>query len=180
VPVLEGDCHIILSHPEVNAGLPYGFLCVRSDSPRAEGVQLVREVSTQSGDITLPAISTNLWAHFDILLGDDLTNPDGSNHISTREQDYAALIQYLSKTSGIVLVTPVGSLANLGSLGWSADERHFPRYSVIKCQLNNVGHYFPPADPVRLEWSRWWEFEGDPGDLTLPWLLLSWDTSYWR
>ncbi len=180
MPTLGEDCHIILTHPNVNGGEPYGFVCVRQDSLRAEGVQLVREVITQAGDVTLPATDTRLWSHFDVLLGDDLTNPDGLRHVTTRAQDYALLLDYLSRTSGIVLTTPVGSLANMGSLGWSADERHYPEYSIIKCQLNNVGYYFPPADPVRLEWSRWWDTSGDPGDPSLPYLLLTWDTSYWR
>jgi len=71
------------------------------------------------------------------------------------------------QSSGITLVTPVGAFTNLGALGYSADERHRPHHSIIKCELNNVGYYFPPVDPDLLALSLW---DG----------TLTWSTSYWR
>ena len=62
--------------------------------------------------------------------------------------------------------TPVGALNNLGALGWSCDERHYPRYSVLRCQLNNIGYYFPPAPPEKIALSVW---EG-----VLPWGECFW------
>jgi hypothetical protein len=68
---------------------------------------------------------------------------------------------------GLWLNTPVGTFLNLGAVGWTADERHLPHSSIIKCQINNIGYYWPPVDVATLELSQW---DG----------TLTWATSYWR
>jgi hypothetical protein len=167
IPVIGEDCHVILSHADIDAGADYGFISPKDDSPRECGAQFVREVTSESTEVTDTTSGTRLWCHFDVILPDDLIAPNGAAHTKTRAQDYAKLLEFLSKPSGISLTTPAGTLLNLGSLGWSADERHMPGHSIIKVQLNNVGYYFPPADPELITSSVW---DG----------ILSWESSYWR
>jgi hypothetical protein len=164
---LGQNCHLILSHPEVNSGADYGFLCPLGESPREAGVQITREVVSQSTEVTDTSQGTQLWFSFDVICADNLVDPDGQAHAASRSEDYARLLEYLAKPNELVLTTPVGAFSNLGALGWSADERHTPAASIVKCGLNNVGFYFPPADPALLALSLW---DGS----------LAWETSYWR
>jgi hypothetical protein len=159
-PVIGQDCHITLTHADVNSGSPYGFLVDDDEKgTRPGGVQITHEVDS--------AGTTRLWLYFDVLLSDNSINPDGSIHSPTRTADYAALLQYLGKMDGIILDTPIGSFLNLGAVGWTADERHLPKSSIVKCQVNNIGVYWPPVDSAALELSIW---DG----------TLTWGTSYWR
>ena len=159
-PVIGQDCHITLTHAEVNSGLPYGFLVeVSEKGTRPGGVQITHEVDS--------AGTTRLWLYFDVLLSDNSINPDGSLHSASRAADYAVLLQYLGRRNGLILDTPVGSFLNLGAVGWTADERHLPNSSVIKCQVNNISVYWPPVDASLLELSIW---DG----------TLTWATSFWR
>ena len=159
-PVIGQDCHITLTHAEVNSGLPYGFLVeVSEKGTRPGGVQITHEVDS--------AGTTRLWLYFDVLLSDRSINPDGSAHAADRAADYALLLQYLGKMDGLMLDTPIGSFLNLGAVGWTADERHLPKSSIVKCQVNNIGVYWPPVDSATLELCIW---DG----------TLSWGSSYWR
>lgn len=165
--VLGENCHVILSHPSVDAGADYGFLSPQDNTVKEEGVQITRRV--QSEDTTYADIhaGTMLWIAFDIICADNQRDPNGAKHTKTRQQDYDKLCEYLLQSSGITLTTPVGAFVNLGALGYSADERHRPHHSIIRCELNNVGFYFPPVDPDLLALSLW---DG----------TLTWETSYWR
>jgi hypothetical protein len=158
-PVIGQDCHITLTHADINGGQPYGFLVQEENGTRPGGVQITHEVDSYG--------TTRLWLYFDVLLSDNSINPDGSAHTPTRAQDYALLLQYLGKMDGLWLNTPVGTFLNLGAVGWTADERHLPHSSIIKCQINNIGYYWPPVDVSTLELSQW---DG----------TLTWATSYWR
>lgn len=159
-PIIGEDCHITLTHADLNGGQPYGFLVdEEKKGTRPGGVQITHEVDSYG--------TTRLWLYFDVLLADYALNPDGSLHEFTRSQDYTMLLAYLGKLSGLILTTPVGAFLNLGAIGWTADERHLPAYSIMKCQINNLGIYFPPVDPTVLQLSIW------DGSLT-------WQTSYWR
>ena len=160
MPTLGEDCHVILAHADIDAGVGYGFISPKDDSIKSEGVQIVREVSSDDAGV-------RLWVHFDILMADSLINPDGSTHSYTRAEDYAKLLEFLDKPDGITLVCPAGALLRLGALGWTADERHLPSSTIVKVQLNNIGYYFPPIDPDILALSVW---DG----------TLTWETSYWR
>ena len=159
-PVLGLDCHVRLTHAGVNGGAACGFLVVEDGAgTRPGGVQITHEVDSSG--------TTRLWLYFDVLLSDNSINPDGSLHAFSRAADYALLLQYLGRRDGLILDTPVGSFLNLGAVGWTADERHLPNSSVIKCQVNNIGVYWPPVDAALLELSIW---DG----------TLTWATSYWR
>ena len=124
-----------------------------------EGFQLKREVVT--------GVGLKVWLYFDVLLADDLLNPDGSTHTDTRTVMYAMLSDFLSKESGIILTTFMGAFSDFGAVGYTTTERHMNGQSVCKCQINNVGYFYPPADPGSLALSLW---DG----------LLTWETSYWR
>ena len=164
--VLGENCHVILSHAEIDAGAAYGFISPKDGTVREGGAQFIRQVDSESTTYADISAGTRLWINFDIICADNLIEPNGAKHAPTRLQDYQKLLEFLDKASGIQCTTPVGSFANLGALGFSADERHFPKVSIIRCQLNNVGYYFPPVDPALLAQSMW------DGPLT-------WETSYW-
>lgn len=157
--VIGKDCHIILSHPEIDEGEGYGFLLAEDQGIKNGGVQITREVDSGG--------TTRLWLHFDVLLADRAINPDGKMRMQSRSVDYAKLCQFLSKRGKVSITSPAGILLSLGAVGWTADERHQPGFSLIKCQFNNTGVYWPPVDPDLLLGSLW------DGSLT-------WSNSYWR
>jgi hypothetical protein len=143
------DCHVILSHPDISAGAYYGFVCPKDGSNHEGGVEFIREVSSD------PAIGTDLWVYFDVILADDLKQPDGTKRPYTRAQDYAKLLLYLAKQDNLTVISPAGAMVGLGALGFAADERHMPKHSIIKCQFNNKGTYFPPVSADRVRLSVW-------------------------
>jgi hypothetical protein len=152
------NCHVTLSHPDIDAGVPYGFLVVVDDQTKGEGIQFTRNVIS-------PTL-TEVWISFDVICADRMINPDGSFHTDTRAQMYAKLSQFLAKTSGLILTTFLTSYIDLGSIGFTADERHKPTHSIIKCSFNNTGFYWP-VDAEATLLSVW---DG----------TLTWNTSYWR
>jgi len=175
---LNVDCDIILQHPDIDSGLGYGFILSRNEDNDIS-IKMLREVDG--------AGVTRLWVYFDVLLSSNLINPNGEVRPQSRVQDYKALCLYLAKMSDIALSTQIGVLFNLGfiskssqvglidgsgsdyyftSLGWIADERHFKSKSIIKCQVNNIGVYYPPVNPVLVSYSYW----DSP---------LNWDDIYW-
>lgn len=156
---LGSDCHITLTHPLVNGGKPYGFIldCTRSTHPG--GISITREVSSDG--------SALIWVYFDILLADDLLNPDGSRHAESRGEMYAAWLEYMAQREGLELECALGTLLNLGALGFTAEERHLPTESLLLCQVNNAGVYWPPVDAATLALSIW---DG----------TLNWNGAYWR
>jgi hypothetical protein len=158
-PILGKDCHILLSHPEIEGGADYGFLLAEDQGIKSGGVQMTREVDSEG--------KTRLWLHFDVLIADRAVNPDGAFRVQTRVQDYTMLCRYLSKRERIAITSPAGTLLSLGAVGWTADERHLPGFALVKCQFNNTGVYWPPVDPTLLQLSVW------DGNLT-------WASAYWR
>jgi hypothetical protein len=159
-PRIGRDCHITLSHPDVENGAPYGFLVDPSNRLRPAGFSLRRQALSDG--------NMQVWAYFDVLLGDHLINPDGSHHTATRSEMYTRLMQYLTLPSGLALSGPLGAFSNLGALGFISDERHRPDGSLVRCQLNNIGVYWPPVAPELLVESVW---DG---------AALTWNSTYWR
>ncbi len=153
------NCHLTLSHPDVDSGAAFGFLVNVDDQTKGEGIRVNREVLSDG--------TTLLWVYFDVILSSRMINPDGSLHADSKATMYSKLCQFLACTSGMTLVTQFAAYMNLGSLGFTADERHKGSISLIKVQLNNVGIYWPAVDPQSLELSVW---DG----------TLTWETSYWR
>lgn len=161
MPTIGQDCHITLTHPALNGGQPYGFLVNEEpgESSRPGGIQITREVSSDG--------SILVWVLFDVILADNAINPNGSPHNVARLTDYNMLMSYLAQKSDLILTSVIGAIVNLFAVGWTADERHLPYNSLIKCQLNNYGVYFPPVDAATLNLSVW---DG----------TLTWNSSYWR
>ena len=159
MPTPGADCHITLAHPLVNAGDPYGFILDQERPTRPGGIAIKRQIASDG--------SQRVWVYFDILLADDLLNPNGSRHTKSRGEMYARWLEYMAQPGGLALGSALGVLLNLGALGWTAEERHIPDRSLLLCQLNNAGVYWPPVDPILLANSVW---DG----------TLTWASSYWR
>jgi len=159
MPAIGTDCHITLAHAAIDGGAAYGFLVDSRQKTYPEGIRINREVISSG--------VTQVWLYFDVLLADNLLNPDGSMHAQTRAQMYSKLLQFLTMPSGIEVSTPVGTFTNLGALGFTADERHLPLSTIVKVQFNNAGYYWSPVAPELLAQSVW---DG----------VLTWNTSYWR
>jgi hypothetical protein len=153
------DCQIALSHPAVNAGQATGFVLEPDEKSQQPVVSIQREVQADG--------SIRIRVFFNVLMADDLANPDGSPHAQTRAQMYALLLAYLAQTEGLTLQTGMGVISNVGASGHSATELHYNSFSVVACQLNNAGPYYPPADPAVYFNSVW------DGPLT-------WQSSCWR
>jgi hypothetical protein len=152
------DCHIVMTHANVNEGAAFGFL-LDSEDDLGPLVSLQREVNAE-GTITVRLF-------FKVLLADDLVNPDGTMHAETKAEMYSKLCEFLSQTDGMTVEGSIGVFTNVGAQGHSATEMHYLGLSVVACQLNNQGVYWPPADPERFYNSVW---DG----------TMSWGMGYWR
>ncbi len=159
MPTIGSDCHITLTHADINNGNAYGFLLTTDRPDLGPHVSVQRSV-TSDGVVTIRC-------YFTVLLADNAINPDGSQHVSSRAAMYTMLIQYLASLEGVMLNTVNGLYANLGTLGHSATEMHFSSQSVISCMFNNADTYWPPVPPITFNNSVW---DG----------TLTWETSYWR
>ncbi len=157
-PIINQDCHITLTHPDVNGGKPYGFILEYTDKYGADRT-VQREVQTDGTSI--------IRYFFHIMLADGLMEPGGSKHSATRTAMYAMLQQFLAQTAGVTLGTIVGAFANLAAIGHAATEKHYQTLSIVACQFTNAGLYFAPADPLLFNGSLW---DG----------AQTWSTSYWR
>jgi hypothetical protein len=153
------DCQITLCHPLVNSGEATGFVLEPDDKSQQPVISIQREVQADG--------STRIRVFFNVLMADDLVNPDGSRHSQSRAEMYNRLQQYLAQTAGLTLQTSIGVISNVGASGHSATELHYNNASVVACQLNNAGPYFPPVDPAVYFNSVW---DGQ----------LAWSGSCWR
>ena len=160
MPTIGTDCHITLTHPDVNGGNAYGFI-VDPNSIYPEGVVVKREVFT---GLTLPM---KVWVYFDVLLADDLINPDGSQHSESRSAMYATLMEYLEQQEDIQVTFCMGGIVGLGAIEYTATEKHYANHSTIRVHLTNAGSYFGIIDEEDFNNSVW---DG----------TLTWETSYWR
>lgn len=153
------DCHITLAHPAVNNGEPVGFLLDEEENEHGALVSVQRETDSNG--------QTRVRLFFDVLLAERLVNPDGSAHAASRAEMYAALNAYLRQTSGVAVACSAGVFANVGALGYSAAEMHYPRLTVVACQLNNTGPYFAAVAQSVYDNAVW---DG----------VLAWDAAVWR
>lgn len=159
MPTIGIDCNITLTHADINAGEPYGFLLVNNKAEFGPHFAIQRTVDSDG--------VTSIRCYFDVLLADDAIQPNGKPHTQSRSEMYAMIIAYLAKTEGVLFNTINGLYTNLGAYGHSATEMHYTSQAVIACMFNNAGVYYPPVDPEILNLSKW---DG----------TLTWSTSYWR
>ena len=166
MPTIGTDCDIVLVHPDVNDGDPYGFVISSDASNKSASISIQREHDEDDDEI-------QIYIFFTILLADELKNPDGSMHSESREAMYAMLLEYLAQTEGISIGTFMGTWLGVGPMGHSATELHLVDGSYISCKLTNVSSYHPPVDSGMFFNSEWQD--DIPGDSA-----LTWDTSLWR
>ena len=165
MPTIGEDCDVILIHPDVYSGAPYGFVLTPSPNASPSSVSIQREIDA-NGVI-------NIYLFFSIILADNLRNPDGSDHADNRATMYNYLLNYLSKTSGITVGTVMGSWLGIGPLGHSATEMHLPDASFVSIKLYNATLYHPPVSES-LFLNSLWSASPALDD------ALTWETSLWR
>lgn len=159
------DCDIILVHPDVNGGDPYGFVLAPDASNKGSSVSVQRELD-EEGEI-------QIYIFFTILLADQLKNPDGSMHSAGRSAMYSMLLDYLAQEENLSIGTPMGTWLGIGPLGHSATELHLIDGSYISCKLTNISAYHPPIDSELFFGSKW-QADTPAED------ALTWDTSIWK
>ena len=165
MPTIGTDCDIILVHPDVNNGDPYGFVLAPDPSNKGSAVSIQRELDEYD--------QIQIYIFFTIIMADELKNPDGSSHVEDRASMYSVLLDYLSHTEGLSIGTVIGTWLGIGPLGHSATELHLIEGSYISCKLTNISTYHPPIDS-ELFFDSIWQPE-PPGESA-----LTWDTSVWR
>ena len=159
------DCDLVLIHPDVNDGDPYGFVIAPDASNRGSSISIQRELNDED--------EVQIYIFFTILLADELKNPDGSMHAVDRETMYNMLLNYLAQTEGLSIGTFMGTWLGVGPMGHSATELHLVDGSYISCKLTNISAYHPPVDSDIFFGSEW---QADiPEDSA-----LTWDSSLWR
>jgi hypothetical protein len=164
MPTIGDDCHLILYHADVSAGLGDGFLI-------AEGTAIAAQ---RAAIETLPGVytaQTKLFAS--IYCADVARLPNGGRDTRDRLTVYRKLCEYLAKRSGLTVVTPAGAYVNLYCLSHFATESHYGGYSLIVCTFNSVAAAFTPADPVAFATSFWVDGATYTGD-------RNWGNSIWR
>ncbi len=164
MPTIGEDCHLILYHASVSAGLGDGFLV-------AEGTAIAAQ---RSAIETIPGAyteSTKLFAS--IVIESNSRLPNGGRDTRTRTQVYQKLCEYLAKRSGISVTTPAGAYVAMFCTNHLATENHYGGYSIVVCTFNSTNAAFTPCDPVALANSFWVDPVTYTGDRT-------WDNSVWR
>ncbi len=159
------DCDLVLVHPDVYDGNPYGFVLTPDPNFKSSSVSIQREI-TEEGDITV-------YIFFTIVLADDLKNPDGSEHTESRQEMYEMIMDYLSHSDGLCVGTVIGTWLGIGPLGHSATELHQVNGSFISVKLGNVSTYHAPVSS-ELFFGSEWQPETPEDD------ALTWGSSLWR
>ena len=164
-PIIGKDCDLILLHPDVYDGNPYGFILTPDASNRSSSVSIQREVGLED--------ETNIYIFFTVVLADDLKNPDGSDHTDGRTTMYSKLQEYLDKLDGLSVITVMGTWMGIGPLGHSATELHMVEGSYVSIKLGNISAYHAPVDP-NLVYDSIWQDTPPLED------ARTWETSIWR
>ena len=164
--VLGQNCDLILMHPDVNSGNPFGFVLTPDPSGgKGSSISVQREISL--------AGVTTVYLFFTLVLADDLINPDGSAHSDNRAIMYSILLNFLGQTSGLTVITVMGTWTGIGPLGHSATELHLVNASFISIKLYNATLYHAPISDTLFLNSLW---SATPAEAD----ALTWETSLWR
>ena len=163
------DCDILIAHPEVDEGRPYGFLV----EPKSEKYGPVVQVHYEK--YTNPDYSSSdvrhLWAT--VMIADEMMNPDGSIHQETAAEMYAKLIELLTKPDQIILITRMGGMAGLKSSGHVMEQHIYPGVVLVNCQLSTQGSVYQPVNYDYYTRSYWVDEDSYIGP-------MNWGNSYWR
>ena len=162
---LGENCDLVLVHPDVNGGDPYGFVLAPDPSKSGSAFSIQRQLDSDE-EIQIYLFAT-------VMLADDLKNPDGSEHSDSRQDMYDMLLDYLAEMDGFALDTVLGAFSGLGQTGHTATELHMVDASVISLKFYNVSSYHAPIDSD-LFFGSLWHDSPPPGD------AFTWATSVWR
>jgi hypothetical protein len=165
-PVIGKNCDITLCHPDVYSGAPYGFILTPDPTHGRSGVSIQREVDPDSG-------RSNIFLFFSVMIADNLSNPDGTEHADSRATMYAMLLDFLAQSSQIAVTTVLGTWLGIGTIGHSATELHLVNGSILSVKFANVTEYRPPAD-TKLVFGSLWQDSPPEDD------ALTWESSIWR
>ena len=141
------NCQLTMQHGSVNSGSPYGFLLTGEDKNYGAALSVQHEQDSSG--------ATKIRIFYCVLLADNLTNPDGTLHSDTRAQMYSMLLAFLNQSSGLTIMTNNVVFAGVGASGFSATETHYEALTLVTCQFNNTGAYYPAPDPANYLLSLW-------------------------
>jgi len=164
-PVIGTNCDLVLVHPLVNGGDPFGFILSPDPSKSGSAFSIQRNIDAD-GD-------THIFLFATILLADDLKNPDGSEHADSKVTMYEMLLSFLDQSDEFSVDTFDGTFLGLGQLGHTATELHLVEATYISIKFANLTAYHPPIDSDLFFGSIWQDTPAAGGAFT-------WETSVWR
>ena len=164
-PIIGKDCDIVLVHPQVNGGEPYGFILSPDPQKSGSAFSIQRNLDA-NGDTFIFLFAT-------ILLADDLKNPDGSEHAASKVTMYEMLLDFLDHVDEISISTFDGTFLGLGQLGHTSTELHLVDATYISIKFANLSTYHPPIDSDLFFGSIW---QPSPAGVD----AFTWETSVWR
>jgi len=159
------DCDLILVHPDVNGGDPYGFVLAPDPSKAGSAISVQRTLDDND--------EVQIYLFATVLLADDLQNPDGSEHADSRQDMYDMLLLYLAEIEDMSVGTFIGTYLGLGQVGHTATELHLVDASFISLKFANLTTYHPPIDSDLFFGSIWQDDPPAAGAFT-------WETSVWH
>lgn len=162
------DCDITLTHADVNAGEPLGFVLQAANTRTGPQVRIHHEVYTDAQ--AQPFAVRHLW--FDVLIADDLLAPNGSRLGSPASALLTHLTAIAAAYSNIALNTRLGVISGLYALEHALIYSIRHDHTVITVHLTTRSTNFQPADPAYYFASVWQaaDYVGE----------MDWDNSYWR
>ncbi len=164
-PVIGSNCDIVLVHPLVNDGNPYGFVLSPDPSKSGPAFSVQRNISSDG--------SINIFLFATILLADELKNPDGSEHADSKQTMYSMLLDFLDQSDEFGIDTFDGTFLGLGQLGHTATELHLIDAMYISIKFANLTAYHPPIASGLYFGSIW---QDTPPGVD----AFTWETSVWR
>ena len=165
MPTIGQDCDLILVHPEVNDGDPYGFVISPDPSKNGPAISIQRSLNDDD--------SVQIYLFATILLADDLKNPNGSEHTDNRQTMYKMLLSFLEKIEDLSIGTVSGTYLGLGQIGHATTELHMVDASFVSLKFANISTYHAPVSSDLFFGSLWQDTPPDDDAFT-------WDTSVWR
>lgn len=163
--VLGENCDIMLMHPDIHGGDPVGFVLTPTPDHKGSSFSVQREMSSDG--------VYRIFMFFTVILADDMKNPDGSVHAVDRMDMYDLLLEYLTVSGNLSVITVLGCYLGIGPLGHSATELHLVDGSFVNVKVANITPYHPPVDPA-LVFACIWHATPPPLD------ARTWETSIWR
>lgn len=170
MPTLGTDCDVILTHPAVNGGQPYGFLLKPTDRRG-----LLTTVQREAYQTSVGSFNERLKLTLRLWIADNLNNPDGGLRAQTAEQDYAAYLAFVAVHTNITATLRNRTFTQLRSTLIHSYEFIGSQSDEIMFVLNNGGYQEFSVGGINFEAFNESLWLPDGG--TSQW---TWDTSYFR